>query len=278
MRQRRSDTIAAAMCQDVVVHKPKVVRIPEGPYQTVVTSLQPSRRKIGSFWGSDDYLNNALSAASGEKIALNGPECNPNAELRPNTGNTFDIQARIKENYQFRYWTVQPGRRTNPKKSQYTGQIQSRRRRSGLSCNLESLAGRRNFINSDSLFARVVYDKHHITLEVQGFLKFSFKENPTSIAFESLEDLSEVLMRASQLLGETTESWLFEIAKSAGTVEKSSSHWLPERSSLFGRGDAQGTILEYGLLDEDEIRVYKKIPRPLKRRRLGGGAHCPRED
>jgi hypothetical protein len=121
--------------------------------------------------------------------------------------------------------------------------------------------------DDDTLFGCALSDNNLITLGVTGFLEFYFRGNPTSIGFVPHEDLSKVVMRASQLLGETSESCLFEIVKSSGTVEKSSSDWLPDRFSSFSRIDVQGTMLENGLLDGDEMRAYKKNSRIVNRMR-----------
>jgi hypothetical protein len=263
------------MTKFVVVHKPNVVEIPDGDYKTVRDLVVAIRTKDTELLGSGDHLTYTLSTASGEKIALNGPKCDPSLELPQETGRTFDIQAHIKENYEIRYRQVllHPGRECKIETvtvhwTDSVAKLKERiERQSEIPKEWQQLWQPHGVMqDNDTLFGRALFENDLISIDVQGSLRFNFKNEYVGVVFSFSEDLYTVLMRASQLLGRTRESLLFEIVKSSGTMDYGSSHWLQDRSSLFEQGDARGTMLENGLFDGDEIKVYKKHRKPRRGR------------
>ncbi|KAJ9503760.1 hypothetical protein LTR99_002519 [Exophiala xenobiotica] len=264
------------MTKFVVVHKPNVVEIPDGDYKTVGDLVAAIRKKDTELLGSGDHLTYTLSTAGGENIALNGPKYDPGLELPQETGTTSDIHAHMKENYQIRYRVqLHPGKGCNIETvtvhwTDSVAKLKERiERQSGIPAISQVLRRTDTFMyNNDTLFWCALSDNDLITLGVTGLLKFYFKNklSTTQLFFLSSDDLFTVLTEIMQLLAETSSNVLFEIGKASGAVDYGANHWLQDRSSLFELGDAQGTMLENGILDGDEIRVYKKNPKPTRGR------------
>ena len=256
------------MTKFVVVHKPNVVEIPESCYKTVGDLVAAVGIKDAELLGSGERLTYTLLTASGEELALSGPEYNPGLELLQRIGTTFDIKAHIKVNYQVRYQLPDRGRGyqigvvTVYWKDSIAKLKERIERQTRIPRSLQQL--RKSDVimrDEETLFGCAIFDNDLITLDVQASLKFNFKNEYIGIGFLVSDDLSTVLKRAIQSLGQTSETLLFEIAKSSGAVDNGSCHWLQDRSSLFELGDVQGTMLDNGLLDGDELRVYKKNPK-----------------